>query len=138
MKLKGRVIYSGKAEGEAIVTSQPISFYGGVEPDSGEIIERGHELRGEHLKGRVLVFPNGKGSTVGSYILYRLSKAGAAPAAIINERCEPIVAVGAIISGIPCVDMIDITRIKRGDRLRVEGASVQLPGKGGRNPAKAR
>lgn len=138
MKLKGRVIYSGEAEGEALVTSQPISFYGGVDPESGEVIERGHELRGERLKGKVLVFPNGKGSTVGSYILYRLSKAGAAPAAIINERCEPIVAVGAIISGIPCVDMIDITKIRRDARLKVAGALVQFPGKGPPSPAKAR
>ncbi|MGA2665433.1 MAG: DUF126 domain-containing protein [Nitrososphaerales archaeon] len=124
MRLKGRVIYAGEAEGEALVTSQPISFYGGVDPSSGEVIERGHELRGECVRGRVLVFPHGKGSTVGSYILYRLSKCGAAPAAMINARCEPIVAVGAIISGIPCVDTIDISRIERGARLRVTGATV--------------
>jgi hypothetical protein len=124
LKLKGRVIYSGEAEGDALVTSQPISFYGGVDPTSGEVIERGHELRGECVKDRVLVFPYGKGSTVGSYILYRLSKSGVAPSAIINEKCETIVAVGAIISGIPCVDMIDLTKIRRSARLRVVGATV--------------
>jgi hypothetical protein len=126
LRLKGRVIYSGEAEGEALVTSQPISFYGGVDPASGEVIERGHELQGECVKGKVLVFPHGKGSTVGSYILYRLSKSGVAPSAIINERCETIVAVGAIISGIPCVDMIDTARIKRNAWLRVVGATVLL------------
>ena len=126
MKLRGRVIYGGDAEGDALVTSQAISFYGGVDPASGEVIERGHELQGECVKGRVLVFPNGKGSTVGSYILYRLSKCGAAPSAIINAKCETIVAVGAIISGIPCVDMIDLTKIKRNARLRVVGATVLL------------
>lgn len=126
MKLKGRVIYGGKAEGNALVSTQPLSFYGGIDPASGEVIERGHELRGECVKNRVLVFPYGKGSTVGSYILYRLSKGGVAPSAIINEKCEPIVAVGAIISEIPCVDMIDIRRIKPDDRLKVSGATVQL------------
>jgi predicted aconitase with swiveling domain len=124
MRLKGRVIFSGEAEGDALVTSQPISFYGGVDPASGEIVERGHELRGECVKGRVLVFPYGKGSTVGSYILYRLRKGGLAPAAIINEKCETIVAVGAIISEIPCVDRVDITKIGRGAKLRVSGPTL--------------
>jgi len=126
LKLTGRAIYAGEAEGDALVTSQPISFYGGVDPASGEVIERGHELQGECVKGRVLVFPHGKGSTVGSYILYRLSKSGAAPSAIVNEKCETIVAVGAIISEIPCVDMIDITKIRRNARLRVLGATVRF------------
>jgi len=126
VKLRGRVIYSGKAEGYALVTSQPISFYGGVDPASGDVIERGHELRGECVKDRILVFPHGKGSTVGSYILYRLAKSGVAPSAIINEKCETIVAVGAIISEIPCVDMVDITKIGRNARLRVVGATVQF------------
>ena len=97
-----------------------------MDPASGEVIERGHELQGECVKDRVLVFPHGKGSTVGSYILYRLSKSGVAPSAIINARCETIVAVGAIISGIPCVDMIDLTKIRRNARLRVVGATVML------------
>jgi len=126
LRLNGRVIYGGEAEGDALVTSQPISFYGGVDPASGEVIERGHELQGECVKDRVLVFPHGKGSTVGSYILYRLSKSGVAPSAIINARCETIVAVGAIISGIPCVDMIDLAKIRRNARLRVVGATVML------------
>jgi len=124
MKLEGRVIFGGKAEGAALVTSAPMSFYGGVDPDTGEVVERGHELRGRSVKGRVLVFPNGKGSTVGSYALYRLKKNGCAPAAILNSKCETIVAVGAIISEIPCVDMIDIGRIAEGARVRVDGASV--------------
>lgn len=126
MMLKGRVIFDGAAEGEALVASHPISFLGGVDPESGKIVERGHELHGESVEGRVLVFPYGKGSTVGSYILYRLSKNGLAPAAIINKRCETIVAVGAIISGIPCVDMIDITKIKPGARISVRGATVRF------------
>jgi hypothetical protein len=101
-----------------------MSFYGGVNPDNGEVTERGHELQGESVKGRVLVFPYGKGSTVGSYVLYRLKKNGVAPCAILNAKCETIVAVGAIISEIPCVDMLDIGRIKRDVDVKVDGRNV--------------
>ena len=128
MKLVGRAIFEGRAEGEALVSSSPMSFYGGVDPESGEVVERGHELQGKTVKGKVLVFPNGKGSTVGSYVLYRLAKNGAAPLAIVNSKCETIVAVGAIISEIPCVDMVDIGRIRTGAKVKVDGGSVTLPG----------
>ena len=73
-QLKGRLISKGKGEGEALVTSQPISFYGGVDPNTGIVIEKGHELQGQSVKGKILVFPQGKGSTVGSYTLYRMKK----------------------------------------------------------------
>ena len=126
MKLNGRAIYEGKAEGVALVSSTPMSFYGGVNPDTGEVIERGHELRGQSVKGKVLIFPHGKGSTVGSYVMYRLAKNGAAPSAIVNAKCETIVAVGAIISEIPCVDMVDIGKIRSGAMVRVDGASVEF------------
>ena len=128
MKLVGRAIFEGRAEGEALVSSSPMSFYGGVDPESGEVVERGHELQGKTVKGKVLVFPNGKGSTVGSYVLYRLAKNGAAPLAIVNSKCETIVAVGAIISEIPCVDMVDISKIRTGAKVKVDGGSVTLPG----------
>ena len=124
--LTGRVIFEGKAEGTALVSPSPMSFYGGVNPDTGEIVERGSELAGESVKGKVLVFPHGKGSTVGSYVLYRLKKNGAAPAAIVNEKCETIVAVGAIISEIPCVDMVDVGKITPGSRVRVDGGVVEF------------
>jgi len=89
-------------------------------------VERESELRGKSVKGKVLVFPNGKGSTVGSYVLYRMAKNGVAPSAIINAKCETIVAVGAIISEIPCVDMIDIGKIRPGTHVRIDGAVVQF------------
>ena len=124
--LQGRVIFRGIAEGTALVSSSPLSFYGGVDPNTGVVVERGHELQGQSVKDRVLVFPRGKGSTVGSYIMYRLKKNGVSPLAIINENCETIVAVGAIISEIPCVDKIEIGKIKTGDSVKVEGATVRL------------
>ena len=126
MELKGRIISKGKAQEKALVTSQPISFYGGVDPNTGEIIEKGHELQGKSVKGKILVFPNGKGSTVGSYTLYRMKKNGAAPAGIINKDFETVVAVGAIISEIPCVDKIDISQIKTGDLIRLDGDLVTI------------
>ncbi len=124
--MKGRIISKGKGEGEALTTTQPISFYGGVDPNTGEVIEKGHELQGKTVKGKILVFPNGKGSTVGSYTLYRMKKNGNAPAAMINKECETIVAVGAIISEIPCVDKVDISKIKTGDHVKVENETVTL------------
>ncbi len=123
-QLKGRIIYRGKAEGEALVTSMPISFYGGVDPNTGVILEKGHELEGQSVKDKILVFPQGKGSTVGSYTLYRMKKNNTAPAAMINKETETIVAVGAIISEIPFVDKIDLSKIKKGDTVKVENENV--------------
>jgi predicted aconitase with swiveling domain len=121
MELEGRVIKAGQAEGLALVSSQPIGFLGGVDPETGIVIEAGHPLEGRSMTGRILVFPTGKGSTVGSYTLYRMARAGTAPAAIVNAESEAIVAVGAIIAGIPMLDQVDITTIKTGDRLRLDG-----------------
>jgi hypothetical protein len=119
--LQGRRVASGRAEGEALVSSEGISFYGGVDPETGKVVEKGHPLEGKSVTGKVVVFPTGKGSTVGSYTLYRMRKVGTAPAAIINKEIETIIAVGAIISGIPCVDRIEIEKIKTGDRVVVDG-----------------
>ena len=123
MILTGRKVSSGNAAGEALVTSMGISFYGGVDPQTGCVVEKGHELEGQSIAGRVLVFPTGKGSTVGSYTLYRLKKAGLAPAAIVNAEAETITAVGCIISDIPCVDHIPIEKIETGMQVSVDGES---------------
>jgi predicted aconitase with swiveling domain len=108
------------------LSSEPIGFLGGIDPDTGVVIEKGHVLEGRSVAGRVLVFPTGKGSTVGSYTLYRLARNGFAPAAIVNERSEAIVAVGAIISGIPMVDMVDLSQIEDGAYLIVEDGTVRF------------
>ena len=121
MQMKGRVIKAGKAGGIALVSPEPIGFLGGVDPETGLVVEPGHALQGECVTGRVLVFPTGKGSTVGSYTLYRMAVSGTAPAAIINAESEAIVAVGAIIADIPMVDQLDIARIQTGDRVVVDG-----------------
>jgi hypothetical protein len=78
------------------------------------------------VKSKILVFPTGKGSTVGSYTLYRMKKNGTAPVGIVNRECETVVAVGAIISEIPCVDSVDISQIKTGDTVRIENGVVTV------------
>jgi predicted aconitase with swiveling domain len=124
--LRGRAIRAGEARGEALVSPEPIGFFGGVDPDTGVIVETGHPLEGACVAGRVLVFPTGKGSTVGSYTLYRLKQNGAAPVAIVNIESEPIVAVGAIISEIPMVDMVEVKEIRTGDWVEIEGREVRV------------
>ena len=120
--LKGRCISKGKGEGEALVSREPISFVGGVDPDTGVVVERGHELEGKCIKGKVLIFPHGKGSTAGSWIIYATSRRGTAPSAIINARGEPIIVTGAVIGKIPMVDMVEpdpFDVIETGDFVRV-------------------
>lgn len=121
MKLQGRSIFGGQAQARALVTHMGISFFGGVDPERGVVVERGHELEGQSIAGQILVFPTGKGSTVGSYTLYRLKLAGLAPAAIVNRECETITAVGCIIAEIPCIDQIEIDQLRSGQALRVDG-----------------
>jgi uncharacterized protein len=119
-QLKGRKIYGGKTQGEALVTRMGISFFGGVDPETGLVVEKGHELEGQSVAGKILVFPTGKGSTVGSYTLYRLKRNGKAPAAILNAQCETITAVGCIISEIPCMDQFPIDQLLTGTCLLVD------------------
>ena len=113
--MKGRMISPGKTKGTAIVSTEPIGFYGGIDIKTGVVIEKGHPLEGKSVKGEILVFPCGKGSTVGSYVIYGLKKNGVAPKGIVNKETETIVATGVILAGIPCVDQIDIEKIKDGD-----------------------
>ena len=122
----GRVIYEGEAEGPALVSSSPISFFGGVDLSTGVVSEAGHPLQGRSVAGRVLVFPTGKGSTVGSYALLRLAKQGVGPAALVMASCDTTVAVGAIIAEIPCVDQLDIEELTSGMTLRVTGDELEV------------
>lgn len=118
--MKGRSIVPGQCEGEALVSSEPLSFLGGVDCNSGVIIEKGHDLNGKSIKDKVLCFPYGHGSTVGSYVLYSLVKKGLGPLAIVNQVADAVVVVGAIIAEIPMVDKIDISQIKPGDKVEVD------------------
>ena len=124
--IRGRGLVEGVGEGLILVTKDPISFYGGVDPETGEVVERGHELYGETIAGKILAFPYGKGSTVGSYVLLRLARRGKAPAGIVNLSSEPIVVIGCMLGDIPLMDnpSIDLFTTKdeilgRKGRIRV-------------------
>jgi predicted aconitase with swiveling domain len=124
VRVLARVVRAGRASGEALVSPDPIGFLGGVDPDTGVVIEKGHPLEGACVTGRVLVFPTGKGSTVGSYTIYRLARNGRAPAAVVNADADPVVAVGAIIAEIPMVDQVDISCIQTGDEVEVHDGEI--------------
>jgi uncharacterized protein len=128
LHIHGRGIAKGRASGPLLVSPAPISFLSGVDPDSGIIVEKGHPLQGTSLAGTILAFPYGKGSTVGSYVLYALSRNGHAPAAIINTEAEAIVATGAIIGGIPMIDRIGLTldHLKNGTPVTVDGDTGEM------------
>jgi predicted aconitase with swiveling domain len=122
----------GYAEGEALVSTDPVSFYGGVDPVTGCVTEPGHCCCGEKVTGKVFVFPTGKGSTVGSYVIYRMKKLGTAPAAIINVETEAILATGCVISDIPLVDKLDVDHLKvieNGMKVKVNAdqGTVEIP-----------
>ena len=124
--MKARIIKSGNVQGEALVSPEPIGFLGGVDPDTGIIEKKNHCLYGQSIANKILVFPTGKGSTVGSYTLYRLKKNNKAPLAMINQQSEAIVAVGAIISNIPMVDQVDITQLHTGDIISMQGDIITI------------
>ncbi len=106
-KIKGRSLVKGLAKGEAIVAHEPLSFLGGVDPVSGVVMERGHDLEGVCVTNKILVFPYGKGSTVGSYTIFAMAKRGTKPAGIINTRTEPIIASGCVLADIPLMDSFE-------------------------------
>ncbi|MFP4050439.1 MAG: aconitase X swivel domain-containing protein [Thermoplasmata archaeon] len=115
MILQGRGISKGFAEGKVVKIEEPISFLGDVDPDTGTAFED------KNIKNSIFVFPGGRGSTVGSYVIYQLKKNSTAPMGMINEKTETIVATGAIISDIPLVDKIQIDLLKDGDKVQING-----------------
>ena len=120
--IKCRNIAKGKAKGELLASSEPISFLGGVNPENGEVIDPNHELKGQTVKDKVLFIPGGKGSTVGSYVIFQMMKNNTAPKAIICLNAEPIIATGAIMSDIPMVDSPEDTKeLTDGTLVEVDG-----------------
>ena len=96
--LIGKPVIPGSAKGVAVVSAQPLSFWGGYDPATGEIIDRRHDRSGQIAAGRVLVFPQGKGSSTSSAILLEAIRRGTAPAAIVTLATDPILALGAIVA----------------------------------------
>lgn len=126
MRFKGRGLVDGEGLGPALISEKPISFLGGIDPKTGKIVERDHPLYGESVKDRVLIFPRGKGSTVGSYILYSLYVNDVSPAAVIVLEAEPIILAGCAIARIPLMDKPQpnpIGNVRNGDFIYVNGKS---------------
>lgn len=116
-------IGKGKVRGEAMVFNQAFGFNNGVESTTGVIIEPSHPFEGENIAGRVMVFPVGKGSAAGSYVLYDLGQRKTAPAAIINTRSDTIIVIGCIMGKIPMLHRCDIdpvANIKTGDIVEID------------------
>lgn len=126
--LIGRPVVVGSAEGVALVSKTALSFWGGICPRTGEIIDRRNEQSGNIVTNKVFVFPQGKGSSTSSAVLMESIRAGVAPAAIINLKVDPILALGSIVAdelyhqAIPIVVLPeeDFFSIKQGDYLTIE------------------
>ncbi len=128
MIMKGRGISKGTGEGTVLLSASATSFLGGVEPSTGKLTDPA--LNGRSVKGQVFAFPQGRGSTVGSYVLLEMRRQVTLPAAMINALAEPIVTTGAVMSGVPLVDHIDLSLLRDGDHAVVDGTrgTVELPG----------
>jgi len=126
MKLKGHTINPGKAEGEAIILEAPFSFLGELDPDTGKIASPLNKHFGQDLRGKVIVTPSGKGSSMGPVISWYAMKAGNNPAAIICLQAEAILASAAIVAGIPMIDKLDknpFEFIRPRDYVKVDAAA---------------
>lgn len=121
--MKLRSIVDGKVEGEAIVSPNPISFFGEIDPQSGIILDSKNPLYGKTITNKIFVFPEGRGSTVGSYVIYGLKKNQASPLALVTNKAETIVIAGAILAEITLVDQFEedvTTTIKTGDIIQID------------------
>lgn len=121
--LKGHKVAKGNAKGVALVCQSSISFYGGVNQKTALVVEKGHELEGESISDKILVFPAGKGGGGGTHVLFDLAHSHLAPKAIINHRTNPIIAVGVIMGEIPTMDRVEpdpLAYIHTGDWVEVD------------------
>jgi hypothetical protein len=122
--LRGRKVVGGGAEGEALVTRETISGWGGINPMQGTVIETRHELRGQSFKDKVLVFRGAKGSSGWSVIFHTARLAGNAPRAMVFNEMTTKVALGAVVMRIPSVTDLDrdpLDVIETGDWVKVDG-----------------
>jgi hypothetical protein len=129
IRIRCHIVFKGIAEGEALTTEQPLCLYDSLDPKSGNIINRRHELFGENVSGKILVFPYGIGSSTSAATILEASRCGKAPKAIVNLETEPVIAVGAVLAEklygriIPIVDKPEtslIELIKKGDIVKVD------------------
>ena len=134
VELACKVLIPGSAEGTVVKSEEPLSFWGGVNPYTGEITDRRHDLFGRSIKGKVFLFPKGRGSSTGSAVLLEAIRNGTAPAAIINLKEDPILALGAIVAeelyqkAIPILILSeeDFCKVMEGDTIKIESGGRVL------------
>lgn len=122
-EIKVRGVTSGKVEGEAIILEGPLSFLGGVDPETGKIIDSKHKATGKSITGKIFIFTQGVGSTANPFVMKELVDNKVAPVAIVNKRAEYMLIAGAVLADIPLVDKPeeDIFQIvKSGDYVKVD------------------
>ena len=128
------VLVAGEASGEPLVLSAPISFWGGVSPETGTIIEKRHPQFGATLKGKILMLPSAKGSSSGSSVLAETLRNGTGPAAIILGSPDAILATGALVAGalygvvcpVVIVDQKQFKTLAKAQNLTINGADIQV------------
>jgi len=128
LTIDGRAVVEGTAEGEALVTGEPLSFWGGYDFRTGDIIDRHHPLAGVRAAGRILAVPFSKGSSTTTAVLLEAVRAGTAPAAIITTGVDAFFALGSIVSEtmygrsfpVVAVEAGDFAALKDGVRVRIE------------------
>jgi len=144
--LCGRCVHSGVARGRALVSSEAFSFSHGIDPATGRVTDPLHDWRGETVRGKVLVFPFGKGSTTGGLWILEMARLGNTPAGIVNLRADPVVVSGfvmaAVIYGVrvPIIDGFNLnpcTLIETGEDILIdaicdtfsydEGGGMRIP-----------
>jgi hypothetical protein len=129
---KGRGCAAGQFEGEAVVSSQPFGFWQGLDPQTGTVIDKRHDLCGTNVKGKAFAFPYGRGSTGTPGIFLAAVRNGCAPAAIVNVKSEPMIIMCALLAeaffrvSIPIVDSLEGVPhevLRSGDRVRIDGST---------------
>jgi hypothetical protein len=130
--LRGRGCAAGRFEGEAVVSHQPFGFWQGIDPQTGVIIDKRHDLCGACVKGKAFVFPSGRGSTGTPGIFLEAVRNGCAPGAIVNVTSEPMIVMCALLAevffnvSIPILDGLEVNpldALRTGDRVRIDGAT---------------
>lgn len=130
--IRGSGLSGGIAQGEAIVSTKAFGFAHGIDPSTGDVTDTSHEWRGQNVRGKVLVFPYGKGSSTGGAFILEAAKLGNAPAAVINVETDPVTATGFIIGELlygnstPVIHRLEqnpLEIIKTGDRVRVDATN---------------
>jgi len=118
-RFSGKPVVKGNLEGRTLVSKYPLSFLGGVDPNSGRVIDPDSDIKGESITGKILIYPTGKGSTVGSYVIYAMKKMGTAPLAIVLREADTVTIIGCVLADIPLMHRVKPDPLSIGNNVRV-------------------